>query len=73
MNGKAAKRIREVSLIISDPRRVNHYHATVKRLKAEYKKCPYHKRKKQGVTIESHSATLRVQHGKGLDMNDLTT
>lgn len=53
MNGKASKRIRFAAACS---------HRDVAQLKKEYRALPYHRRRKPGIVIESHSAVLRRKH-----------
>lgn len=57
MNGRVAKRIRRATEIFSKPSALA---KTVKRLKKQYKRLPYHKRKTPDVI--GHSALLRRYH-----------
>jgi hypothetical protein len=60
MNGRVSKRIRRAAQIFSARRSLDE---TVKRLKKEYKRLPYHQRKTPEII--GHSALLRRYHAAG--------
>ena len=65
MNGQVSKRIRNAAQVCTSALKGS-YHQHVKRLKAEYRLQPYHKRDDiaamLGRPVPSHSEALRIYH-----------